>query len=112
MCSYKTWYYEDNLGYVIECCKCKNLQIGFGNALITFNREEFSIFRKHINTIHERHEPVNNDAVKHIMIPTPCAGLTLLLNTKELNELQNMLELADNEIQADGLMQLFYKEEN
>ena len=39
-------------------------------------------------------------------------SLTLLLNAQELTELHNMLEVADNEIQADQLIQLFYKGEN
>ena len=111
MCSYKTWYYDDSIGYVIECGKCKKLQIGFGNVLITFLKEEFCSFRKHIDTIYERHEPAADATVKHIMIPTPCIGLTLLLNTKEMKELHEMLEYVDNEMQAQQLLQLFQGEE-
>ena len=111
MCSYKTWYYEDNTGYVIECSRCKKLQLGFGNVLITFLKEEFGSFRKHINIVYERCREQEESQVKHIMIPTPCTGATFLLNSKEMNELYHMLEQADNEMRAEELMQLFYKEQ-
>ncbi len=111
MCSYKTWYYEEKIGYVIECSRCDKIQVGFGNVLITFFKEEFSSFRKHIVQIFNRQQYVEESNIKHIMIPTPCTGLTLLLNAQELNELYTMLETADNEIQASQLLQLF-KENN
>jgi hypothetical protein len=97
-------------GYVIECGKCKKIQIGFGNVLITFLKEEFTGFRNHIDEVFGRHQPCVEPVIKHIMIPTPCTGLTLLLNNKELADLHNMLETSDNEMQAQQLLQLFYND--
>jgi len=112
MCNYKTWYYQEKLGYIIECDKCKRLQVGFGNVLLSHTREGFSTFRQQILKAHSRNYPVIEAGIKHIFIPTYSEGLTLILNTQELEDLHQMLEYADNEIKAQELMGLFYKESN
>lgn len=111
MCDYKTWFYEDKVGYVIECKHCKKLQAGFGNVLLTFLKEDFDAFRKHISIVQDRNYPVTEAGIKNIFIPTNHAGFTLLLSKQELDDLHNMLEHADNEIQAGQLIELFYKDE-
>lgn len=112
MCSYKTWYYEEQTGYVIACGKCRKIQAGFGNVMLTFLPAAFDNFRKQIGKVYERRQVPANTVVKSIMIPTPCEGLTLLLNGQELEELYAMLEGADSEMRAEQLLQLFYKEED
>jgi hypothetical protein len=111
MCNYKTWFYEEKKGYIIECDKCGKVQVGFGNVLLSFLKEEFDTFRQHILNAYNRKYPVIDAGIKHIFIPTSCKGLTVLLNTQELEDFHHMLEYADNEMKAQELIGLFYKKE-
>jgi len=110
MCNYKTWYYEEKNGYVIECSKCKNLQVGFGNVMLTLDSAEFDELRKLLIMEQKKVQCTVIGNVKHIFIATPCAGVTLLLNNGELNELCNMLDKADTEMKAAQLLELFYRD--
>lgn len=85
--------------------------MGFGNVPITFTKNEFSDFNTLIGNIYNRPHARRDISVKHIMIPAPRAGLTLLLNPKEPSNLFTKLDAADNEIQAQQLLQLSYNEE-
>jgi|SRR5882757_4057628 len=110
MCNYKTWYYEEKNGYIIECSKCKKLQVGFGNVMLTLAAAEFDEFKDHLLKEQEKKQFAVAGNVKHIFIATPCEGVTLLLNNIELNELCNMLDKADSEMKAAQLLELFYRE--
>jgi hypothetical protein len=111
MCNYKTWFYEDKIGYVIECKGCKKLQVGFGNVQLSFLKTDFDAFRKHVSIVQGKNRPAKQTGIKDIFIPTNHPGLTLLLNKQELGDLYNMLEHADTEIKTGQLMELFYKDE-
>jgi len=107
MCSYKTWFYEERYGYVIECGKCKKLQVGFGNLLLTLNTAEFGNFRERIMFEQGKVQKGVAENVKHIFITTPCEGVTLLLNNAEIKELCHMLDEADSEMKIARLLELF-----
>jgi hypothetical protein len=95
---------------VIECNKCKNLQVGFGNVMLTLSSIQFEDLR---NLILEEYNKCQYDVignVKHIFIATPHAGVTLLLNNSELKELYTMLDKTDTEMRAAQLLELFYKD--
>ena len=111
MCNYKTWYYEEKTGYVIECDKCKKMQVGFGTVQLTFNEEDFTSFRKYLEDFNKGNDTFTKPGIKNFFIPTSCAGVSLLLNKRELDDLNNMLDHADNEMRAAELIGLFYQEE-
>ena len=107
MCSFKTWYHNENIGYVVECKECKNLQIGFGNVVATVCYQDFEALRKQVAYIKENYSPNKNRLIKSIMLQTPYNGLQFLLTERELDDLYNMLEQTDNERKTAQLLQFF-----
>lgn len=107
MCNYQTLFHDDNTGYVVRCCKCNTLQIGFGNLMLTFREEDFESFRKWIQNIKEEQQSFQNKTCRCIIIPTPCEGMKLLLNRIELDDFSNMLDAADTELRSLAILKLF-----
>jgi len=111
MCSYQTLYHDKKSGYVICCEGCENLQVTFGNIIVTFSKADFNQFTGHVKKLITQQHPASDIAVKSIIIPTACDGIRLLLNYRELQELEHMLDAADTELQSLQLIELF-KEDN
>ena len=110
MCNFQTLYYNNDFGYVVLCLHCNNIQIGYGNILITFKETEFNSFRYWLRQIEENQfvDAGSTEYVaKSVMVPTPCEGVKLLLSQKELNEFNIMLDTADSEMQSQQMMKLF-----
>ncbi|MEP7318963.1 MAG: DUF6686 family protein [Panacibacter sp.] len=115
MCSFQTLYYNNDCGYVVRCADCDNIQIGYGNVLITFHESEFKSFRYWLGQIEENQIIILDSAeykIKSVIVPTPCEGLKLLLTQKELVEFNKMLDAADTEIQSQQMLKLFIPQEN
>ena len=107
MCSYQTLFHDDNSGYVVRCKECENIQIGFGNVMLTTGEAEFDLFLKWLKKIMHEQSPAQKETVRCILIPTPCEGIKLLLSLRELREFDHMLEEADTELQSSCLLKLF-----
>lgn len=110
MCHYKTLYYDNNNGYIIHCMECDNIQIGYGNILITFHQNDFGSFRNWLKQVGNNQTVPEHSMefhIKSIVVPTPCEGLKLLLSVKELGEFNHMLDVADTELQSLALLKLF-----
>ena len=107
MCTYQTLFHEDSSGYVVRCTECEKIQIGYGNLMITFSREDFSVFRNWLRKIKAEQLPTQKPTLRSIVIPTPCDGMKLLLSLRELEEFDAMLETADTELQSLELIKLF-----
>lgn len=108
MCHYQTLYLNSDKGYVIHCLLCDHLQVAFGNVAITLCRDEFQWFKQSMAILHQDLTRDNKTStVKNISVPTPCDGVMLLLNFKELEELNHMLDAADTELKSQQLMSLF-----
>lgn len=107
MCSYQTLFLDDNTGYVVRCNKCDNIQSGFGNLMLTISSEDFHMFRNWLKKTIDEQSALNSEAVRCIVIPTPCAGVKLLLSLRELKEFDHMLDEADTELQSSRLLKLF-----
>ena len=107
MCNYQTLYHDNKSGYVIRCEECENLQVTFGNIIITFGKEDFNKFIGVVKDLRAKQQPEADIVVKSIIIPTPCDGVRLLFSYRELQELENMLEAADSELQSLELLELF-----
>lgn len=107
MCQYQTLFHHAETGYVIRCTACDRIQVGFANLLLTFREEDLALFLRWINRIREEQQPGLNPVIRSIIIPSPCEGVSLLLNLKELESLINMMEIADSELKTLQLIQLF-----
>jgi hypothetical protein len=110
MCQYQTLYQDDHKGYVVRCAMCKKIQIGFANLMLTFDDRDFDFFCNWLKRIKGEQHPSENETLRCIVIPTPCEGIKLLLSKRELNEFEEMLDIAVIELQSLALLKLF--EEN
>jgi hypothetical protein len=110
MCRFQTLYYDNDYGYVVKCTHCSNIQIGYGNILITFHESAFGHFKYWLKDIEEKRFVPHNSAEAHtksIMVPTPCEGLNLLFSYTELTDFNRMLDQADTELQSQQMLDLF-----
>lgn len=107
MCSYQTLFHDDNTGYVVRCKECANVQIGFGNLMLTVHENELGSFRNWLKSIIDEQSGELKETIRCITIPTPCEGVKLLLSLRELREFDRMLEEADTELQSFCLLNLF-----
>lgn len=107
MCNYQTLFLDDSTGYVVRCRECENLQLGFGNIMLTIASGEFDSFRGWIKKIMQEQSAAQKETVRCIVIPTPCDGVKLLLSLRELREFDHMLEEADTELKSTHLLKLF-----
>jgi hypothetical protein len=107
MCHYQALYHCDKIGYVVQCTECENIQVVFGNVVMTYSREDFDDFRCWIKNISDNQPSGQNPMIRCIMIQAPCQGIQLLLSAAELQELCIMLESADTELRSLQLIHLF-----
>jgi hypothetical protein len=107
MCHYETLYYENNTGYVVRCTECKNVQIGYGNLLLTFTVNDFKSFKSWIGKVKSGSNQTENESLRNIILPVPCEGVRFVLSMQELMELDVMLEAADSELMMLDLLQMF-----
>ncbi len=107
MCSFHTWFHDDQKGYVVECKDCQNIQIGFGNVQATIYATDFDKLQRYIGTAVENHIPGNNKGARTIVLKTPYEGFSILLSETELQDLCYMVEQADIERKTAQLMMLF-----
>ena len=105
-CHYQTLYYDDKTGYVTRCAECENIQIGYGNLVITLKRIDFGCFKKWIANMKREHQGSAFKTLRNIIIPVPCEGMKFVLSFGELTEIKNMLESAENELSLE-LLQMF-----
>lgn len=107
MCHYQTLFHNDNIGYVVRCPECEKIQIGWGNLMVTFGRQDFDDFRWWLKTIKKEQSPCQSPTLRCIVMPTPCEGMKLLLSKRELEDFDAMLETADTELCSLELLRLF-----
>ncbi|MEO8772114.1 MAG: DUF6686 family protein [Ferruginibacter sp.] len=107
MCSYYTWFHNEKSGYVIECKQCNKIQICFGNLLLSFNSEAFERFRLYLEQHFETISPDKDRHLKTIVLPTACAGTSMILSEAEFDGLYHMIEYADTEMKAAAFIKMF-----
>jgi hypothetical protein len=110
MCSFHTWFHDQQKGYVVECKECQKLQVCFGNVMATFSSKEFERFQRQINFIVERHVPRDRKDAKDILLQTTTTSFCIVMSETELMDLHFMVEQADNERKAGQLLKLFEDE--
>ncbi|AEV98898.1 hypothetical protein A4D02_10125 [Niastella koreensis] len=107
MCTYQTLFHNDECGYVILCRACDSIQVAFGNLLLTWNRPDFYDFFQFVKRMFNE-SPIDAATIdrKTLAIPVPCDGVRILLSTRELQQLHQMLDMAETELQSQLLMSL------
>jgi hypothetical protein len=109
MCSYKSWFYDDN-GYVIQCQSCKHFQVGFASIMLTLDEANFQTFVRVVFATKAEHVPVAMPCLKCIVLPTPSSCVNVLLTQPEFQQLYLMIEEVDTEIKVAQLLHLFKPE--
>jgi hypothetical protein len=105
MCSYQTLFHDDNAGYVVRCNECENIQIGFGNLVLTVN--DLASFLSWLKEIRNGQPGNLKETIRCITVPTPCERIKFMLSLRELREFIGMLEEADTELRSFCLLKLF-----
>lgn len=106
MCEFQSLYFEDD-GYVVRCNHCSHYQVGFSSIMLTLADKAFQQFRrelKHKCTETAREAPAHG---KVVMLKTPSPGVCMMLTRSEAVRFAEILEQADSEMRALGLMRLF-----
>ncbi|MFT3679892.1 MAG: hypothetical protein QM791_06445 [Ferruginibacter sp.] len=106
MCEFDSLYLSD-LGYVVHCKKCGVYQVAFASTMLSLNQQDFDIFCGLVRRKYEEENMIYSENAKCVVIPTPAKGVQILLTRKEAENLNSMLEEADNEAKALSLMSLF-----
>lgn len=107
MCTFQTLNFNERYGYILYCEQCHYIQFAFNCVLIHFHRQDFKSFQRIVGDLAHDHEDVPDSAVKSILIPTPCEGLSLYLSLIELRTLLKMIDEADSQLCANDLIGLF-----
>jgi len=103
MCQYKV-YHQSELGYVIKCHGCENLQLAFGTTAITFTNGQFDEFAETVREYHDAYKDEFFRDQKTVRIPTAAASISLAFSVNEMEKLMEMLNEALVLIQADELL--------
>jgi len=107
MCDYQRLHFDESTGYVIRCNKCKNIQVGFGNTILTLDEMGFINFLEKLKVIAWAFKELPNKQLKQIQIPMPDFGFILLFSQNELLALIHMLDYADAELKYLLMIELF-----
>lgn len=94
---------NNSFGCITTCKKSKQIQVGFGNLLLVLNQNEFSDFKKHISSLHQKHLKEMEEG-KKLFIGTKTQNLMISLNAAELNEFKNILLEASLMLEVEQLL--------
>lgn len=106
-CHYHTLYYDDRTGYVIRCTECENIQIGYGNMVMTFTHCDFVCFKNWVNDMKSEYKSSAAKSFRNIVLPVTCEGIKFVVSVNELIELDVMLDSADSELLSLEMIKMF-----
>lgn len=106
MCEFQSLYFNDD-GYVVRCKQCGCYQLAFGSTMLTLTKKGFETFCKMVKHKCNERDFLFSEHSKCVVIPTPSNGVYMLLTKNEVNQLNEILEEADNEEKAQCLLSLF-----
>lgn len=98
--------HENEFGNIAKCRCCKELQLSFGNVILTFSEEEYIQFDSFFNEIREDFEterPTNNCSRKYVVV-TNHKGLVLSLSYRELSSAIELLNYSSIMLSVNKLM--------
>ncbi|MCC7430912.1 hypothetical protein IT568_08730 [bacterium] len=86
---------ETSSGSVFQKGNCKVIHLEFGNFLLKFTLEPFSVFREFVEKIDTSQlQSKNEDYKRKILVKMPC-GVTLAFSEAEIFELRKLLREAE-----------------
>ncbi len=97
-------FHNPEIGYVIQLVKTGKIELGYQIIRISFFEDEFVNFLKCLLYLEIKYTAVVDIYQKQITIHTPDPSLELVLSLRELLQLKEMVEKADNERIAQSLM--------
>ena len=101
MCQYQQLASHEN-GYIIRCIECRHYQVHFARMILTLSEQEFLQLYKELESMKAR---IFEEQV--LVLKTPKKGVHLVLSDTDLVRFCEMAEIADNEIKAQHLLELF-----
>ncbi|GGH75217.1 hypothetical protein HNQ91_004644 [Filimonas zeae] len=107
MCNFKQWSHNKH-GYIIQCDDCKSFQLCFGTTMLTLREEEYVQFSEWVVYKRESLVPLHDKNLKSISLPTVCPQVQVIVTEKELNNLYELVQEADNEMKVNQLLSLFH----
>ncbi|HEY0297995.1 MAG TPA: hypothetical protein VGB84_02125 [Arachidicoccus sp.] len=106
MCDYQRLYCGSD-GYIVRCINCGCVQLAFGAMILMLCENELPILSRMLGIALAEFCSCEDEGLKQIIVPTPYAGVNMLLTFKELVCLSKMVQKADSEITALQLIGLF-----
>jgi hypothetical protein len=91
MCEFHELYVCEQ-GYVVRCKECSYYQLCYGSTVLTLNDPDFKIFYQLSGKMLEEKNDYPDEELKQIIIPTPYAGVNMLLSMKDIRNLFDMME--------------------
>ncbi|MDD2245569.1 MAG: hypothetical protein PHI70_03180 [Proteiniphilum sp.] len=100
-------------GIVFKCSKCGKIHIEFNNINFNFSLEEFREFSSYLNQLDgEYWEAKNKDSLFQRKIRIPIGKtLCLLLTSKELSALRNLLKCSPRPVVERDLITRFFQKQ-
>jgi len=91
-------------GRIFICPNCEKIHIEFFNFLFSFNEEEFDYFKKCFERMDGCYYERANSGLNYtrkIIVPIGHRNASMMLNRKELEELQDLLANKIQELEVD-----------
>lgn len=93
MCSYKVLFHKAS-GYVVKCNSCAHYQIAFGTMVFTISEENMDSMYEDVKKSNSDINQAKRSHNERVQVRMPCESVMMALNSKELNQFQNMIEEA------------------
>jgi hypothetical protein len=106
MCNF-TMIIQCEDGHVSQCAFCGVMEVLFGTSLIHFEYSNLAHFLRYLEMIQQDHA-TNPATERNIVLDLALTGiLQVVVNTKDLAVLYDMLQNADTVIKQQSLLRLF-----
>lgn len=96
--------HENSFGHIAKCKCCDDIQIKFGNAILSFDENEFREFNSFFNEIRKDFELEVEDTKSEYFVRTYLCGLTLSFTYYELQQAIELLALSNIMISVSKLI--------
>ena len=103
MCNIKVLHHNEH-GHVVQCANCRQLQIGYGNTIISMGINEFQKFRKVISESCKDSKDSLSPQVSNITIHTPSQQIKLVFSVQELELLHDLIGQAGIMMEVNSIL--------
>jgi hypothetical protein len=108
MAAFDRLYHHQHIGYIIRFKDPFYIQLAYSIIKINFFTDEFQRFHHYLLSLMEKHARLNQEeTLKTVCIRTPDPAMEIILSVRELKELYEMVEAADNEMRVLDMIDSF-----